>query len=359
MVTHRGRGCTLTEPSPQTGDERLTQQRTLSRGAQGRGAQGEPSLPARLLPLEPQYRERVWGGDRLAHGPSPIGEAWLAYGESVVAKGPLAGRKLEDLRGAFGAELVGVLVASRFPDRWPLLAKILDCADWLSIQVHPNDEQARRMEGPKESGKTEAWYFLEATPEARILMGVKRGVTAHELDTAIREGRVGEVSEEVAVQAGEAVLIPAGTLHALGPGLLLYEIQEQSDITYRAYDWGRPQSEGRKLHIAESAAVATTAGPEPLNRPAPPESGGVATALTCPYFRLELGRATAAPLPLQTGGRSFHFVTAIDAPLVLAAGGETMKLERFETALVAAMPGSYTVAGKGGPARFLRSFVPD
>lgn len=332
----------------------MTQQRTLSRGIEGAGP-----LPARLLALEPQYRERVWGGTRLARGPEPIGEAWLAYGESVVAKGPLAGRKLDDLRVAFGAQLVGEVVAQRFPQRWPLLAKILDCADWLSIQVHPNDEQARRMAGPNESGKTEAWYFLEAAPKARILMGVKRGVTPPELNLAIRQGHVAEVSEEMAVRPGEAVLIPAGTLHALGPGLLLYEIQEQSDITYRAYDWGRPQSEGRKLHIEESAAVATTAGPEPLNRPSPPESGGVATAVICPYFRLELGRATTAPLPLQTGGRSFHVVTAIDGPLELAAEGEKVQLERFETALVAAMPGSYQIAGIGGPAGFVRSFVPD
>ncbi len=330
----------------------MTQERTLS-------PETATPLPQTLLPLTPQYKERVWGGQRLDPGPRPIGEAWIGYGESLVAKGPLAGEKLDDLRVRFGAALVGESVAARFPDRWPLLAKLLDCADWLSVQVHPNDEQARRLAGPKESGKAEAWYFLETAPNARILMGVKRDVSASELDLAIREGRAGEVCAEITVREGEAVLIPAGTLHALGPGLFLYEIQQQSDITYRAYDWGRPQSEGRQLHIVESAAVASTAGPEPRRRPSPPESGGVETAVECPYFRLEMGRVTKTRLDLETGGRSFHFLTAIDEPLKLSVAGENLRLDRYETALVAASVGTYGVAALSGRASFLRSSVPD
>jgi len=133
------------------------------------------ALGQHLIPLEPQFRERVWGGQRLRASNPPIGEAWIAYEESVVATGPLAGRKLADLAAEHGATLLGASVYGRYGRRFPLLAKLLDCADWLSVQVHPNDEQARRMVGPGEFGKTEAWFFLEAAADARILLGVRPG----------------------------------------------------------------------------------------------------------------------------------------------------------------------------------------
>ena len=319
-------------------------------------------LGQRLLTLEPQYRERVWGGHRLHPSGPPVGEAWLAYGESVVAAGPLAGRTLAQLDARFGAELVGSAVASRHADRWPLLIKLLDCADWLSIQVHPNDEQARRLAGPDQAGKTEAWFILDADPGACILLGVKPGVDAHDLRSAIREGRVGDVAAEVEPRVGEALLIPAGTIHALGPGLLLYEIQQQSDITYRAYDWGRSPSAGRSLHIEESIAVATPAGPLAPRSPAVSPEGGATVAVECPYFRLELGLAphpAAEPLALETGGRSFHVLTLVDGAAEISSAGESVRLARFESVLVAAGAGRYRIRAVDGPATFLRASVPD
>jgi mannose-6-phosphate isomerase len=314
-------------------------------------------LKQRLLPLRPRYQERVWGGHRLHPGIEPIGEAWIAFGESEVARGRLAGRSLDVLRARHGAELLGDVVAERFPDRWPLLIKLLDVADWLSIQVHPNDEQARRIAGPGQWGKTEAWYFLDVVREGRILLGVKRGVSSIELGRAIREGRAADVAEAVPVRRGEGVLIPAGTLHALGPGLLVYEVQQQSDITYRAYDWDRPEYEGRSLHLEEAVAVTVPVGPQPLHTPAAPPDG-LADAISCPLFRLELGRAGEATLPLNTGGHSFHALTVIEGSLRVAAGSEKVRLARFETVLVAGGVGPYTVVPVGGPAAFLRSSVP-
>ena len=306
-----------------------------------------PALTQRLLKLEPQFKERVWGGHRLMASDRPIGEAWVGMAESIVAAGELAGRRVSALAQEFGAELLGRTVVDRFGERFPLLAKILDCADWLSVQVHPNDEQARRMVGPDEFGKTEAWYFIEAAPKARILLGVRSGLRPAELTVAIREGRVAEVAVQVPVRAGDAVLIPAGTLHALGPGLLLFEIQQASDTTYRAYDWGRPVTDNRKLHIEESVAVATTAGPLPLCTPRIGGEAGTARAIDCQYFDVDLIRVAAENLPLDTARRTFHILTCVEGEAEVASGGESVRLGRFETALVAAAAGSYTVRSFG------------
>ena len=297
-----------------------------------------------------------------------MGEAWVSYGESVVAAGPLAGSTLSELAARFGSGLVGSAVAARTvaaraDDRdapgWPLLIKLLDCAGWLSIQVHPNDEQARRLTGAGESGKTEAWFVLEADPGACILLGVKPGVDATELASAIRRGRVGDLAAEVAMETGQVVLIPAGTLHALGPGLLLYEIQQQSDVTYRAYDWGRPPSAGRNLHIEESVAVALPAMAEAPRRPAAPSGSGLGLALECPYFVLELGRVEGnSSLSLGTDGSSFHVITLAEGTAEASAGGERVRLARFETVLVPASAGEYRIRATDGPVAFLRASVP-
>jgi mannose-6-phosphate isomerase len=321
-----------------------------------------PAFDQRLFPLEPQYRERVWGGQRLRAANPPIGEAWIAYGPSRVAGGRLAGQTIDELVALHGAKLLGTAVANRFGTRFPLLIKLLDCAAWLSVQVHPNDTQAHRMVGPGEFGKTEAWYFLAADPGARIMVGVKPGVGPNELAARIREGRVLEVAEHVSVHDGEALLIPAGTLHALGPGLLLYEIQQASDTTYRVYDWDRPQSAGRKLHIEESVAVTMPVGPAELKHPevAAGETG-TAPAIECPLFRLELARVSAGggPLAADTAGRSFHLVTAIEGAAEIVCGTEEIGLNRFETALVAGSAGSYEVRSNAGTATLLRAAVPE
>jgi mannose-6-phosphate isomerase len=318
----------------------------------------EGGLGQHLLALETQFRERVWGGQRLQAAQPPIGEAWLAYGQSVVETGPLAGRTLADLAAENGPALLGTSVFARFGGRFPLLAKILDCAEWLSIQVHPNDEQARRMVGAAAFGKTEAWYFLEAAPDARILMGVKSGTTAAALESAIREGRIIEFMREVHVRTGQAMLIPAGTLHALGPGLLLYEIQENSDTTYRAYDWGRPQAEGRKLHIEESVQVATTAGPGDLVTPTLAGTAAIARALECEHFQVDLVRAGATPLALDTKGVAFHIVTAVDGSAAVETATESVALKRFQTVLVAGAAGAYRIRATSDSATLLKACVP-
>jgi mannose-6-phosphate isomerase len=312
-----------------------------------------------LLALEPQYRERVWGGDRLRRSDPPIGEAWIAFGESRVTSGPAAGSTIDQLATGHGPALLGDPVVERFGERFPLIVKLLDTADWLSVQVHPDDAQARAMVGPNENGKTEAWYFIEAPSAARILAGVRPGVTGPELATAIRSGRVLEVATEVPVEAGSSILIPSGTLHSLGPGLLVCEVQQASDITFRTWDWNRPQSGGRRLHVEESIAVMRTVGPCERHRPTSGHRTGVARAESCRYFEMELATVAAGePLEADTTGASFHALTAIDGAVEIECGTETLRLGRFETAIVAAAAGRYRVTSSGRFANLLRASVP-
>ena len=318
------------------------------------------TLDQRLFALEPQYRERVWGGQRLCAANPPVGEAWVAYGPSVVLNGPSAGLTLDALAAGHGQALLGAAVAQRYGTRFPLLIKFLDAADWLSIQVHPNDEQARRMVGPDEFGKTEAWYFLEAEAEARSIIGVKPGVGHDELAAAIRGGHVLEIANPLAVRRGEAILIPAGSVHALGPGILVYELQQASDTTYRVYDWGRPASVGRELHLEESVAVALPIGPTELMHPQVSGETGTAPAIGCEYFDLDLIRVSpgGGPLSADTTGRSFHVLTVIEGSAQVSCGNERIALARFATALVAGSTGSYAIAANDGPASLLRAMVP-
>jgi mannose-6-phosphate isomerase len=300
-----------------------------------------------LFRLEPQYREKVWGGRRLRGAGEPVGESWVAFEGSRVTGGPADGRTVGELASEYGAELLGAGVAACFGTRFPVLVKLLDCADWLSVQVHPDDAQAARMVGPGESGKSEAWHFLEADEGAQIIAGVRPGTTAAGLEAAIREGRVGDVARRLEVRAGDTLYIPAGTLHALGPGLLLYEVQQSSDTTYRVYDWGRPAGAGRELHVEQAAAV-TDPGKNPEIEPAPVSGGAAAPLIRCPFFDLDLLRTDGETLCGDTRGRKAHVITAVAGSLNVSSGGESVKLGVYETVLVAGAAGAYEVSPAAG-----------
>jgi mannose-6-phosphate isomerase len=330
------------------------------------------TLPPLLYRLEAQYHARVWGGQHLKavpEGQTPIGEAWVVYEGNTVAGGERGGQTVKDLTAALGDTLLGQGVSERFGGRFPLLIKLLDCADWLSVQVHPDDEQARALVGPTEFGKTEAWHFLEAGPGAKILAGVRDGTSPEQLAAAIRGGAVMDVAEEEPVRAGDTVFIPAGTLHALGPGLLLYEVQQTSDTTYRVYDWDRPKSDGRALHIGESVQV-TRADLRSEVVPLPKlGSAEAATVAECPFFRLEVAEIGGGEvLEGDTHDLSLHSLTVQRGELeVLAgeagAGGGLTGMERqvlgpLESLLVSAHAGAYRLRALGGDVRLLRASLP-
>ena len=293
-----------------------------------------------FLKLIPSYRDYVWGGDRLRPGHTPTAEAWVVWEDDQIESGPLAGKTLGEAANEFGKSFLGAKAIRQTGTRFPLLIKLLDCAQWLSLQVHPNDEQAVMLEGPGQFGKTEAWHILEAQPNATLIAGLKPDTSAEVLADSIRDGTIIEHVQYAAVKAGDTVFMPAGTLHALGPGLLVYEVQQTSNWTYRVYDWGRPQTEARPLHIDKSIQVTQAGFAAPIIPPPACRDGGE-RLIECNYFTLEMLCASANAIDLDTKGESFHAITVIEGKVRLRAGDEMLDLDKFHTAVIPASTGSY------------------
>lgn len=318
-------------------------------------------MPLYPFLLQPALHVKVWGGRRLEtslnkHLPTtePYGESWEMHDTATVLNGSLAGRTLGDLLKEFGHDLVG-------PDNdpaqgFPLLAKILDAEDWLSVQVHPNDQQARELEGDPR-GKTEAWYVLEASPGAKLVLAVKPGTTREEMAQAIRENTLENLLVYAEVSPGDVLLNNAGGIHALGPGLLIYEIQQSSDVTYRLYDWGRMDLNGqpRTLHIEKGVAVSNLDSVPEVQHTASNRMP-VVDVVHCPYFTTllhQLNPRNGTRITLDTDGRDFHILTCIEGKSTLTAGETSLEIEKGQTSLVPANQGLYTLSGE---AHILRSF---
>lgn len=213
-----------------------------------------------ILTFHPLFQKRVWGGRRLAElygkatpAGEPIGESWEICDRpgavSVVAEGPLAGRDLRWLMENLRTELLGD--AHDIGGRFPLLVKLLDAQDTLSLQVHPPKAQAAKWNGEP---KAEAWLFAETTPEASIIAGLRAGTTREEFELRLRNGTAAESVHRIPVRKGDAMFLPSGRVHALGAGSVLFEIQQNSDTTYRVFDWNRAGIDGkpRELHIEQA-----------------------------------------------------------------------------------------------------------
>src|SRR6202167_5192140 len=239
----------------------------------------------------PAFDPRPWG----AHDLSPIypnrkfeekiGESWLTGDDCKIANGPLIGQTLAQVSEKYERELVGD--AARDAQRFPLLLKLLFPHEKLSVQVHPDDEQARRVGQPW--GKTECWYVAHARPGSQIALGLKPGVTVAQLEEAIHEQRAEEVLNWLNVYSGDMIYVGGGTVHTLGPGSVIVETQQQSDTTYRLYDYGRP----RELHLKEGlASVKLKVGSGKVVRPAPARIPGSdnrrAPLVAGPYFTVDL-----------------------------------------------------------------------
>ncbi len=318
--------------------------------------------------LLPEYRDYVWGGDKLRPGYVPTAEAWVVYEGDLIGGAqdggaqnggahPLAGKTLAQATQILGKDLLGQIPLAATGLRFPLLIKLLDCAAWLSLQVHPNDQQARALEGPEHFGKTEAWYILDAEPGAEILCGFQAPVTPPELEQAVRQGRILDLARRIPLTGGDSIFIPAGMLHALGPGLLVYEVQQTSNLTYRVFDWNRPASDGRPLHIEQSLAVLDTQAVGQA-RPWPGTCEGQAQCLiACPYFTLELLAGSAQPFTLDTLGQSFHTLTVVEGQAQVAGAGWRHHLERFQTLVVPAACGAYTVQPLDSSTQVLKASV--
>jgi mannose-6-phosphate isomerase len=306
--------------------------------------------------MQPVFHTRVWGGRRLETimhktlpDAQPYGESWEMHDTTPVANGPFAGQTIGALVRQYGAEIIG---PDSNPDEgMPLLVKILDANDWLSVQVHPDDAQAKRLESDPR-GKTEAWIVLSADAGARLVIGLRPGTTREAAAEAIKEGNLESMLVSAEVQTGDVLYIAANTIHALGPGLLIYEIQQSSDITYRMYDWNRLGLDGkpRPLHVDKALDVSSF-GSLPTIHHTMVADGEL---LSGPYFVTWQHKIHGTPVSLPTNGH-FHTLTCIEGSVTVEANGHTETLSTGQTALIPAAVDSFTLSGGG---RVLRSFQP-
>lgn len=304
------------------------------------------------LVFEPWLRPQIWGNRRLADlgkrlpDSGTFGESWEISGHpqhvSRVADGPFQGATLSDLWDAHGSELWG---AGPVPAKFPLLIKFLDCHEQLSVQVHPDDAIARELLGD-ELGKTEAWLVMDVAPTGRIYAGLKQGTTRAELERHLDTGTVAECLHSFVPRPGDCVFLKAGTVHAVGGGVLMAEVQQTSDATFRLFDWNRLGTDGRprQLHREQSLrSIDWSAGPVSPVSPTPlagfPDGVSGEQLVACPYFemaRFQLSRTM--PLPVD-GGLSIWIVVEGELELVSEAGGYRRTVRRGETVLVPASAG--------------------
>jgi mannose-6-phosphate isomerase len=266
---------------------------------------GSPSLDSPQLGpfrLAPWFSERPWGRRDLRPWYSdtgdtgktePVGEAWLTGPASIVETGAMVGQTLSDVAAQSSAALLGPEGGAEFP----LLVKLLFPNDKLSVQVHPDDAHAQAMGQPR--GKTECWYVLEAEPDARIALGLADGTTADAVRAAVAGGTLEELMQWVPVSAGDMVFVDAGTVHAIGPGVVLLETQQTCDTTFRLYDYGRP----RELHVEQALRVMKTQ--TAAGKVKPIAMDGFTRLIAQKYFvvdRYDIAGAGEAVVPTQGPG---------------------------------------------------------
>jgi mannose-6-phosphate isomerase len=287
------------------------------------------AVPLYPLTFSPLLKVRVWGGARLATlgkpGDEPIGESWelvdLPEDQSVIDAGPLAGTRIGELVRDRCAELLGPV--SLDGGSFPVLVKTIDAAQTLSVQVHPDAKTAARLGGRP---KSEAWYILDALPGAVLHVGLRQGTTRDSYARAVAAGRVEELLVSLPVRRGDLVPVIPGTVHAIGAGVLLAEVQQPSDTTYRVYDWGRVGLDGkpRALHLEQALESIHFGAPPP--EPAPGE-------MDLGVFRLEeidLDRGRSAAL----GGAGPRVVVGLEGESRLVCGGAPTLAPRGRAILV-------------------------
>ncbi len=307
------------------------------------------------LRFRPILRDYLWGGNRLAtelHKPlgtlTRAAESWeiVDHGadQSVVIEGPLAGKTLHQLVGESGPALLGRHVPLT---QFPLLFKFLDCCQTLSVQVHPNDAQAAKLT-PPDLGKTEAWYVLAAEPGSKVYAGLKTGIDRPMLERAVANGTCAECLHSFEPRVGDCILIEAGTVHALGAGLLVAEIQQASDTTYRLFDWNRVDRDGkpRELHVRQSLATIDFArGPVAAVTPSQVGETNIERLAACDKFVLD--RRTVEAAQTITADHRFHILAVIDGNAKLVSESNSRSLHRGETVLVPAATLPAEIVGQG------------
>ena len=309
-----------------------------------------------VIRFHPIFKQVMWGGDRIAalkgvHPPFPdLGESWevsaIPGRESVVVGGPYDGMSISELVAKFGTAFTGTDVNPEQP--FPLLVKFIDAHHDLSLQVHPTDDIARKRHSAP--GKTEMWYILEAAEGAMIYNGLHPYVTMDEFISHLQDGTVMDTVATYPSEIGQFYYLPAGTLHAIGAGNVVVEVQQTSDVTYRVYDYNRRDDDGctRPLHITQALEAMNFDGGD-----VPAPAGTIFTGthpgvVHCPYFKVDYIEVSGSKdYPLNHDRRSFSIVVCVEGEITLRwFGGET-KIARGHTVVVPAVLTDIRVGGIG------------
>jgi mannose-6-phosphate isomerase len=304
---------------------------------------GKPDAVMYPWQLDPKLSSAIWGGGELVrdygkHGDphAKLGESWECWDTDAVNNGPLKGSTIAVLREQLGADFLGSLDATKI---FPVLTKIITAHDWLSVQVHPNDAYAQRVEH-QVVGKTECWYVMAARDGAELVVGWTRNTSRAEYERRVANGTLGEILRKVPVQAGDTVYVPAGMVHAIGPGVTVFETQQASDLTYRLFDWNRVGLDGqpRELNVAKAADVLNyhAGGQSTLAQIDYHFEGLERTALIADQrFTVERIIATTELASIATDGRPL-IIMSLEHAMEVDCGGATTALRSYQTVLIPA-----------------------
>lgn len=325
----------------------------------------------KLYPLlfTPNLHTVVWGGDRLCPykglepKQEPVGESWevsaVPSSTSIVSNGIFAGRDLISVVNEMPKEILGESVCQKYDNKLPLLVKFIDAKRDLSIQVHPNDEMAKRVHG--KSGKTEMWYIIDAKPGSYLYAGFKTQISEYEYKKRIADGSITEVLAKHEVKPGDVFYLPAGRVHAICSGILLAEVQQSSDLTYRIYDYNRPGLDGkpRELHT-ELAAQALDFHVEDEYRTIYKEDSNRANlVIDSPYFSVRVTDLSDTFHRNLTKYDSFIITMCIkgDCKIVVRSTGDEIILKEGNSCLIPAAIADYDIVPLKGKARVLDAFI--
>ncbi|MBQ9362091.1 MAG: class I mannose-6-phosphate isomerase [Bacteroidaceae bacterium] len=330
-------------------------------------------LGERVYPLlfQPNLHTVVWGGNRLRPykgllpTDDPVGESWevsaVPSSTSIVSNGPLAGQDLISVVNRYGAELLGEAVCQQYGGQLPLLVKFIDAADDLSIQVHPNDDLARRRHN--KNGKSECWYIIDAKPGSYLYAGLKQHITPCEYQQRVADGSITQVLARHKVKPGDVFYLPAGRIHAICGGILLAEVQQSSDVTYRIFDYNRPGLDGKPRQLHTDLALDAidfhvedeygTRYDETINRANP--------CVNSPYFKVRIVNTTGPFHRDLIKYDSFIITMCIqgDCDIRIRQTGDTIRLLEGHTALIPALIADYDIIPRNpsGKTRLLDAYI--
>ena len=317
-----------------------------------------------IIKFRPILKQVLWGGNKiipfkqLDADMEQVGESWEVSGvkdnESIVANGQYEGMKLNDLVALLKGDLVGKENYERFGNEFPLLIKFIDASKQLSIQVHPNDEQAK-AKGLKR-GKTEMWYIMESAPDATLLSGLKRAITPEEYKAMVENDTITDALCEYRVGEGDVFYLPAGRIHSIGAGTFLAEIQETSDVTYRIYDFKRKDKDGnyRQLHTEAAAeCIDYSVENDYRTKYEARKNEGVELA-QCPHFTTSVYDLDEPMLLDYSELDSFVVLIALSGECTLSTGDAETQLRAGETVL---LPATTQTLNVSGTVKFLETFV--